>query len=336
MTQVAENPDIELAIVIPAYREQFLASTLDSIASQTDRRFRVYVGDDCSPSALEAIVRRAAVDFEIRYRRFPENLGATSLVQHWDRCIKQTNESWIWLFSDDDVMEPECVAAFYRELERTKGTFDLYRFDTFIIDAEDRVQIVSNPHPEVESAFDFAYHRLRGERHSTVQELVFSRSAYDRVGGFLDLPCAWCSDDAGVIRLAGRSGIRKIAGPRVRFRRSGMNLSSTLDDARVNRDKRRAVMAYLDWLMEHFRCAESDRTPQRTEKLRREAKRWFVEQCMLLETTSSLAEADEMARFYSRTWGGWRQRHFLWYLKRNCQLLFNRILKQPTGQKSVA
>lgn len=326
--------DIQLAIVIPAYRKEFLGRALASIARQTDKRFRLYVGDDCSPAELESLVQSGAGGCELVYRRFEENLGARSLVQQWDRCVKLSREPWVWLFSDDDVMEPGCVAAFYQTLEETHAAFELYRFNTFIIDADDRAQAVNSPHPEVESAMDFAYHRLRGERHSTVQELIFSRAAYDRVGGFLDLPCAWCSDDAGIIRLSDRTGMRTIAGPRVQFRQSGMNVSSTFRNAKVNRDKRRAVMGYLDWLLEHFRAAKSERTPLNAEMLRQEAERWFLGQCQNLETCCTIAESRELAAFHARMWGGSRKRHFYRQMKRNSQLLLNRFVKGPLTGRS--
>jgi glycosyltransferase involved in cell wall biosynthesis len=44
----------ELAIIVPAFRVRFLERTLQSLAAQTDRRFRVYVGDDASPEPVES------------------------------------------------------------------------------------------------------------------------------------------------------------------------------------------------------------------------------------------------------------------------------------------
>ena len=47
---------VKLAIIIPAYEEEFLAETLESLANQTNMDFNVYVGDDCSPFDLGKIV----------------------------------------------------------------------------------------------------------------------------------------------------------------------------------------------------------------------------------------------------------------------------------------
>ena len=50
--------EIQLAIVIPAYKAKYLPETLDSLVAQTDKRFHVYIGDDKSPEDIETIVKR--------------------------------------------------------------------------------------------------------------------------------------------------------------------------------------------------------------------------------------------------------------------------------------
>jgi glycosyltransferase involved in cell wall biosynthesis len=88
--------DIALAIVIPAWRSQFLGATLDSLRAQTDRRFRVYIGDDASPDDIAAVVARHGAELELVYHRFGENLGRRNLVAHWHRCVGLTRgEPWL-------------------------------------------------------------------------------------------------------------------------------------------------------------------------------------------------------------------------------------------------
>lgn len=329
---MSENPDIKLAIVIPAYRKTFLERAIRSVAQQTDRRFRLYVGDDGSPEQLEPVVRSAAAGCDFVFKRFDQNLGGRSLVQHWDRCIRLSREQWVWVFSDDDVMEPGCVEAFYRELEQTRGAYDLYRFNTLQVDAHDRVGSVSPSHPVVESSLEFAYHRLCGTRHSTFQELIFSRQAYDRIGALPDFPHAWCADDAAIILLGDRTGIRTIESPRVRFRMSGENITSRYGDARINRGKRKASMLYLEWLMNHFRGARDERLMLDADMLRRAGERWFISQCIWLQTYCSMNECREMSQFATGMWGGSRRRHYFRFLRWNLGYAFNRVIKQPLSR----
>src|SRR5687768_6055275 len=110
-----------LAIIIPAYKKQFLEKALESIARQSEKKYRVYIGDDNSPQDLKSVVDKFSSSVDINYHRYPTNLGRSNLVAHWERCIElSTNEPWLWLFSDDDMMSDNCVGEFYRALENTK------------------------------------------------------------------------------------------------------------------------------------------------------------------------------------------------------------------------
>ncbi len=123
-----------LAIIIPAYKATFLPAALDSIAAQTCKDFTLYVGDDYSPEPISDIVNQYHDKIELVYQRFDANVGGKDLVAQWERCIAMSkDEPYIWLFSDDDVMEPDCVEKLFRQIENTKGGYDVYHFDSYRI-----------------------------------------------------------------------------------------------------------------------------------------------------------------------------------------------------------
>ena len=110
-----------LAILIPAFKTRFFRETLNSIANQTCKNFTLYVGDDCSPENIEEITFEYSNVINIKYIKFPNNIGAKHLVNQWNRCLNLVNdEEWIWLFSDDDIMDKDCVKSFYFSLENSK------------------------------------------------------------------------------------------------------------------------------------------------------------------------------------------------------------------------
>ena len=118
----------KLAIVIPAYKGEFLAKTLSSLANQTNMNFNVYVGDDCSPFDLSRIVNQFKDKLSIHYVRFSENMGKANLIAQWNRCLGLLQgEEYFCFFSDDDLMEPGCVEAFYQALN-THPLSDVYHF----------------------------------------------------------------------------------------------------------------------------------------------------------------------------------------------------------------
>lgn len=236
----------KVAIIIPAYRARFLAETLESIASQDCRDFNVYIGDDASPDELAPIIERYSGRMDLYYTRFSENLGGKDLCAQWKRCVALSHgEEWIWLFSDDDIMDPHCIGRLLACLKEDSGQADLFHFNVAVIDAEGNVTETVK-FPELLSAKEFARCRFHGQLRSYAVEYVFRRSVYEEAGGFVPFDMAWNSDDATWISFAGDKGIRTIEGPKVRWRRSGVNITSAADALTLKR-KLDANLEYVAW-----------------------------------------------------------------------------------------
>jgi glycosyltransferase involved in cell wall biosynthesis len=318
-----------LAIVIPAYKTRFFEATLTSLVAQTDKRFRVYVGDDCSPENIHQLCERFSNDLDLVYKRFDENLGHQSLVKQWNRCVGLSFEPWVWLFSDDDLMEPQCVEAFYQTLGSTGGRYDVYRFNTLVIDASGKVIWISPPHPQLESGLQFTYHRLMFERSSFAQEYIFSRRAFDREGGFVDFPMAWCSDDASWVAFSGDQGIYTIAGPRVRWRLSGSNISTA--NAVYKKQKIEAMLKYMDWLNNRFSHVQTVDLEFDNEVLRQCTQSWFDRQLLEMNTLLSVGECFHLARQLDTVWKDGFLENLSRLIRFDIQLLANMVIYSRLG-----
>lgn len=220
----------DLAIIIPAYKADYLRQALDSLVRQTSKRFHVYICDDCSPYDLEAIVKEYEGKFPLSYHRFSDNLGSKDLVGQWKRSIECSgNEKWIWLFSDDDILEENCVASFYLSMEQHPKA-ELFHFNLKILDEfkNGKISVVS-PYPQRLKAGEYLEAKLRGKLISYVVEFVFSRDLYNRVGGFVNYDLAWGSDFMTWLYMASETeeGIVSIDYPQtcVIWRRSSQNIS---------------------------------------------------------------------------------------------------------------
>jgi glycosyl transferase family 2 len=183
-----------LAIIIPAYKGRHLAHTLDSFAAQTDRRFRIYVGDDGSPDDIAAIVAPFRGRLDLIYRRFSENVGRRSLAQHWDRTIRLGNEPWLWLFSDDDIVSPDCVKIFLQRISLDDQTNALLRFQVRGIDIEGRPTDAVTAYPAFETWEDYTRRLLQPATWIILQNVIFRRSIYFAEGGFDDFPSGFGTD----------------------------------------------------------------------------------------------------------------------------------------------
>ncbi|RYE15082.1 MAG: glycosyltransferase [Rickettsiales bacterium] len=241
-----------LAIIIPAFKGEFLERTLHSISSQTNKNFTVYIGDDNSPYNLQSIVNLFINKLTIVYKKFDENFGSNSLIKQWDRCISLCkNEKWIWLFSDDDLMDSNCIAAFYATISDTTTGYDLYRFDTDMIDATDTTLYENPRFKTVTSSYEFVNKKLNGEIRSFVSEYIFSRSVYEDQRGFVDFPLAWASDDATWVKFGYKKGIYTIQNAKVYWRLSDLNISNSSNSH--GNTKCIALIQYSNWLLSYFK-----------------------------------------------------------------------------------
>ena len=242
----------KLAVIIPAYKKIFFRQTLESLAKQSDKRFKVYVGDDASPENLQPVVDEYSSLLDITYVRFGMNLGRKDLVAHWNRCLEMVgNEDFVCLFSDDDIMEENCVRQFYACLENNPD-YDVYHFNINIIDKAGTVISEPEPFPEHISPVKFFEELYMGHIDARMPEFIF-RTSILKSKGFVSFPRAYRSDNATVISCSSGTGIRTIAGhdAKVLWRESGINMSSSgaLESIASHSD---ANISFFNWSHRYF------------------------------------------------------------------------------------
>lgn len=240
----------DIAIIIPAYKGRFLEKTLESIAMQTCRDFTLYIGDDSSRDDIYGIVSQFETRMDIVYHRFASNLGGTDLVAHWERCIALSSETWIYLFSDDDIMPQDTVSRIKTAIE-TYPDSRFFRFRLGIIDGDDR-EVRCNPpfSGEISSGTEMMTDYFMGRNASAACEKVFHRSLF-RKEFFVHFPLAWCADVAIWYKMADSSGgVVNIDGEPVLWRNaeeSNISSSKGMDDR-----KARALVMFLEWLDRNY------------------------------------------------------------------------------------
>jgi glycosyltransferase involved in cell wall biosynthesis len=283
---------MDIAIVIPAYKRQYLEATLLSISNQSDKNFNVYIGDDNSPDDIYSVVKQFEGDLKISYKKFDSNLGSSDLTRHWERCVTMAqDEKWIWLFSDDDLMDANCVSTFRQALVSTNSKYDIYRFNSKIIN-HDGVMIQNNTlHPQVEDACRFALSRLELQRASYAVEYIFLKQKYISSGKFVSFPLAWSSDDATWISIGGEKGMFTIPHAFVYWRYSFANISASQN---LVKEKIEASLQYLIWLKNWitFNCKSDNTTSSRYEKAKIT---WLKHQLKLLGKRFSIIESYKLA-----------------------------------------
>lgn len=241
----------QLAIIIPAYKPDYIEKTLMSINNQTNKNFTVYIGDDASPYELKHIVDKFKSSIDIVYHKFEKNLGGTSLTKQWERCVELSEEKFIWLFSDDDIMSPTAVDSFYK-YQKLKPDSSLFKFFTRMIDENgNEIKLYfdkTNNEKDRILPQQFLNRRLEYDRfRSYMVEYIFDRKIFSE-NRFVDFPLAWASDDATWIKYSLKNNGIDIIPDFISWRFSGKNISSDNFSKDVMEKKLLAIKQYMVWL----------------------------------------------------------------------------------------
>lgn len=215
-----------LAIVIPYFKITFFEETLKSLAKQTDKRFKVYIGNDASPENPSHIIKSYAHHLDIVYYEFKTNLGYISLTKQWERCIDMlNNEEWLMILCDDDLLSPNTVEEFYSHREEIKSRkIKVVKFASQKINELGQNISAIYFHPKVQDYSDVFYNRfIKGDR-SSLSEHIFSRQQYNKYG-FEDFSFGWHADDLAWLKFSEFGQIYTINTAVVFFRLSALNIS---------------------------------------------------------------------------------------------------------------
>lgn len=246
-----QDDSIRLAIVIPAYKAEYLPQALDSLCNQTCKRFNVYVGDDCSKDDIGSIISRYRDKLRLTYKRFDTNLGGTDLTAQWQRCIDMMQgEEFFCLFSDDDIMCPDNIALLYAQWE-DDDTSDVYHFDIDIVKSDLSLRRRKRDFPHYLTAAQFFNLLYRNKVEARMPEFIFRRSTFEANGGFVRFDLAFRSDNATVMVNAQRHPICSVKGSRVLWRDSGSNVSSR-GNTSLNERRVMASIDFFNWLDIYF------------------------------------------------------------------------------------
>lgn len=220
---------MNLAIVIPYYKIDYFAETLESLAQQTDQRFQVYIGDDASPVPPTELLEKYQGKFNVTYKRFKDNLGSVSLVKQWERCIAMMQEEeWFMILGDDDVLGENVVETFYKNLPEIEKTAHVVRCSSVLINEKEEPISQEYHHSQLENAIESYCRKLRGESRSSLSEYIFRKESYN-ILGFKDYALAWTTDDRAVIDFSQNKPIFSI-NALVKVRMSDQNITGKKDN----------------------------------------------------------------------------------------------------------
>lgn len=246
----------------PSYKSDFLEESLRSMLGQTLHNFKILLSDDCSPAPIYEVYKKIKKGLPppdggncLSYRRNHVNFGGARLVDHWNLLLDLCDTDYLIIASDDDVYSKD----FLREIDLLAGKYP--QLDIFCSRAQriDKLGIVTardEPTDEFETQIDFLYGLYCLHRIKCIGNYVFKTSALRKMGGFLNFPYGWGSDDATVSMMC-KKGIAITPGVHFSFRLSGRNIS-TQSDHSITTQKTKARIMNIVWFDDFKKSLTTD------------------------------------------------------------------------------
>ena len=236
---------MKYSFVLPAYKAAFLRESIDSILNQTYKDFELIIVNDASPEDLTSIVN-SYQDERIQYYVNEKNVGGTDLVAQWNHCITYAQGEYLILASDDDVYHPDYLEKMDVLVDKYPNV-NVFRPRVQYINSLGDVLKIDEKFEELVSHTACMYLVQQKKLISGVPFYVFKHQALKDMGGFVNFPSAWFSDDATAIQLA-KDGMVIHQEVLFSFRNSGLNISSTLNTISLLMKKLSATELYYLWL----------------------------------------------------------------------------------------
>lgn len=250
-----------LAIVIPYYKIDFFEETLKSVASQTDKRFTLYIGNDASPDDPFPLIEKYFPEGNYHYFDYKENLGGKNLAMQWERILENVKEEWFQILGDDDVISENFVEEFYRNIAFCKN-INLIKVKSIIINEDDDVVFnkSKNLTQNEYSVIDLFFRKQEGEINSSLSEHIFKMSAFKK-SRFKKYHLAWHSDDYILLDITkGNDKCLFISNALVTIKETSKSISGTTTNE--NKKHKASVNFYTDTL----RLFKNNRSSQHQKK----------------------------------------------------------------------
>ena len=217
------NDSICFSISIPAYKAQYFAECINSVLAQTYANFEIIIVNDASPQNLDEIVALYH-DERIRYFKNEKNCGALHVVDNWNKCLSYAKGDYVICMGDDDKLLPNCLEEYVKLIKKYPG-LNIYHALTEVIDEHSQFMRMQEMRPEREGLFSMIYGRLNNRRLQYIGDWLFRTDFLRSIGGFVNFPFAWGSDDMTAYLAAKEKGVANSQVPMFQYRESSVTIT---------------------------------------------------------------------------------------------------------------
>lgn len=199
-----------------------MEEAINSVLNQSYGDFELIIVNNGAPKEFDNIITRYN-DSRIKYFKNERQLD---IIENWNKVLNYAKGEYFLLFSDDDLMEQDYLAKMLESIN-SEPNFDVYRCRVNVINGKNKILYTTSEVPTKETALNYIVERLKGNRQHYIPEVIFKRSRLVEIGGFVNFPLAWYSDEATCFLAGLDTGLYFVNEILFNWRYSDSSLSKT-------------------------------------------------------------------------------------------------------------
>ena len=214
-----------VSIGLPIIKSEFLKKAIESCLIQTYTNFELIIQNNAKESIVKFKIKEIIDSFDDARISYFETEKQLPMVQNWSDTLKKFNGDFCTILCDDDKWHPDFIKEMLRLAKKFPST-NIFHARVVTIDQFDNKLSLSPLCPEFESGLDFLYHRMAGFRNNYLSDFIVRTDSLRKIGGFVDLPDGWGSDDITWFKIASKGGVAYSSRELFYYRDSPVNTSN--------------------------------------------------------------------------------------------------------------
>ncbi len=214
-----------ITVGIPVIKSCFLRKSINKALEQSYPKFEILVLNNAenkiTRNEIKCIVNEYS-DIRIKYL---ENKKQIPMIKNWNLLLDHSLGEFFTILCDDDLWEPDFLQEMYN-LTLDFPETNLFHSRTSYIDGNDETISLGPNCPKYEDVLDFIYYRLKGYRKFFLSDFMTRTDILKKIGGFVDLPSGWGSDDLTWFKIASYGGVVCSNKILFKYRISEINISN--------------------------------------------------------------------------------------------------------------
>ena len=217
-----------VTVGIPVVKAEFLKSAIDSCLFQTYTNLEIIILNNAKTEKIGNEIEYIISQYEDKRINYFRNLQQLPMIQNWNKIVEMATGEYFSILCDDDEWHTDFLNSMVKLSKKYINT-DVFHSRVLIeyLYKNDKIIDLSNLCNEFEDTLDFILHRVKGCRQQYLSDFMVRLNTLKKIGGFVDLPDGWGSDDLTWFLIAAEGdGVAYESRPLFTYRNHGESVTN--------------------------------------------------------------------------------------------------------------